>query len=226
MTRGPHEGSLFFPGSPFRVLSSPSQSFKESKVDEETREESLDHVGFLFAYIVDKDIFHKYYSKLLSKRIIQLTSVSDEAEERMLENMRKVKCVYIYIYIYNLLCVCVCVRVCGRGERRTIGNRRGFFQWALKLQSCAGSIRGSLDPSLASFSKLVGQRPTLVGSIRYGERDGLSVGEACLTSSASSHRCDSRSAGDPCCLLGRDVVVAVNTEGWDDSADRLLTSHY
>lgn len=66
------------------------QGFKESKVDEESRQESLDHVGFLFAYISDKDIFHKYYSKLLSKRIIQLTSVSDEAEERMLKNMRKV----------------------------------------------------------------------------------------------------------------------------------------
>ncbi|CAN0157433.1 unnamed protein product, partial [Hapterophycus canaliculatus] len=53
--------------------------------------DSLDHVGFLFAYIADKDIFHKYYSKLLSKRIIQLTSVSDEAEECMLKNMRKVQ---------------------------------------------------------------------------------------------------------------------------------------
>lgn len=60
-------------------------------MDEDTRQESLDHVGFLFAYIADKDIFHKYYSKLLSKRIIQLTSVSDEAEERMLKNMRKVR---------------------------------------------------------------------------------------------------------------------------------------
>ncbi|CAM9416688.1 unnamed protein product, partial [Ectocarpus fasciculatus] len=66
------------------------KGFKESKVDEDTRQESLDHVGFLFAYIADKDIFHKYYSKLLSKRIIQLTSVSDEAEERMLKNMRKI----------------------------------------------------------------------------------------------------------------------------------------
>lgn len=59
-------------------------------MDEDTRQESLDHVGFLFEYIADKDIFHRYYSKLLSKRIIQLTSVSDEAEERMLKNMRKV----------------------------------------------------------------------------------------------------------------------------------------
>lgn len=74
----------------FRVFYFVFQGFKESKVDEETRQESLDHVGFLFAYIADKDVFHKYYSKLLSKRIIQLTSVSDEAEERMLKNMRKV----------------------------------------------------------------------------------------------------------------------------------------
>lgn len=74
-----------------RTSTSLFQGFKESKVDEETRQGALDHVGFLFAYIGDKDIFHKYYSKLLSKRIIQLTSVSDEAEERMLQNMRKVR---------------------------------------------------------------------------------------------------------------------------------------
>lgn len=66
------------------------QGFKESKVDEDTRHKSLDHVGFLFKYIADKDIFQKYYSKLLSKRIIQLTSVSDEAEDRMLMNMKNV----------------------------------------------------------------------------------------------------------------------------------------
>lgn len=79
-----------------RYRNSTNQGFKESKVDEDTRQQSLDHVGFLFAYIADKDIFHKYYSKLLSKRIIQLTSVSDEAEERMLKNMRKV-CVRVLI---------------------------------------------------------------------------------------------------------------------------------
>jgi cullin 1 len=36
-----------------------------------------------------QDIFHKYYAKLLSKRIIQLTSASNDAEERMLANMRR-----------------------------------------------------------------------------------------------------------------------------------------
>lgn len=52
----------------------------------------MERVGFLFAYITDKDVFHKNYSKLLSKRIIQLTSVCDEAEEGMLKYMRKVGC--------------------------------------------------------------------------------------------------------------------------------------
>ncbi|CAM9386669.1 unnamed protein product, partial [Phaeothamnion confervicola] len=66
------------------------RGFKESKLDDGAREAALDRVGFLFTYIADKDIFHRYYSKLLSKRIIQLTSVSDEAEERMLANMRRV----------------------------------------------------------------------------------------------------------------------------------------
>ncbi|CAM9125978.1 unnamed protein product [Chrysoparadoxa australica] len=66
------------------------KGFKESKLSEESRRDALDRVGFLFAYIADKDIFHKYYAKLLSKRIIQLTSVSDDAEERMLANMRKI----------------------------------------------------------------------------------------------------------------------------------------
>jgi DNA-binding transcriptional ArsR family regulator len=66
------------------------KGFKESKVEEEARCDALDRVGFLFAYITDKDIFHKFYAKLLSKRIIQLTSMSDEDEERMLANLRKI----------------------------------------------------------------------------------------------------------------------------------------
>ncbi|KAG5180870.1 Cullin [Tribonema minus] len=66
------------------------RSFRESRIEEDARREALDRVGFLFAYIADKDVFHKYYAKLLSKRIIQLTSVSNDAEERMLDNMRRI----------------------------------------------------------------------------------------------------------------------------------------
>lgn len=95
------------------------QGFKESKVDEDTRQESLDHVGFLFAYIADKDIFHKYYSKLLSKRIIQLTSVSDEAEERMLKNMRKVRGGREGGWGGELTCTCM---IPHEGEERTLEN--------------------------------------------------------------------------------------------------------
>lgn len=100
------------------------QGFKESKVDEGTRQESLDHVGFLFAYIADKDIFHKYYSKLLSKRIIQLTSVSDEAEERMLKNMRKASTKTYYFQCAEGGISCVVVqRSCGS---RPKNNFRGI----------------------------------------------------------------------------------------------------
>lgn len=42
----------------------------------------------VFKYIEDKDVFQKYYSKLLSSRLIKYTSASDDAESNMITKLK------------------------------------------------------------------------------------------------------------------------------------------
>ena len=38
----------------------------------------------VFKYIEDKDVFQKFYSKMLAKRLVQHMSASDDAEVKIL----------------------------------------------------------------------------------------------------------------------------------------------
>lgn len=42
----------------------------------------------IFRYIEDKDIFQKFYSKMLAKRLIHFASASDEAEGNMISKLK------------------------------------------------------------------------------------------------------------------------------------------
>jgi hypothetical protein len=42
----------------------------------------------LFKYIDDKDVFQKFYARLLAKRLIHGTSVSEEAEATMISRLK------------------------------------------------------------------------------------------------------------------------------------------
>lgn len=41
-----------------------------------------------FKYIEDKDIFQKFYSKMLAKRLVFAASASDEAESNMISKLK------------------------------------------------------------------------------------------------------------------------------------------
>jgi hypothetical protein len=43
----------------------------------------------IFKYIEDKDVFQKFYWKMLSKRLINASSVSDEAEASMITKLKE-----------------------------------------------------------------------------------------------------------------------------------------
>ncbi|XP_065839949.1 cullin-2-like [Oscarella lobularis] len=51
-------------------------------------EDSLAKVIVVFKYVEDKDIFQKFYSKMLAKRLIHGLSVSSEAEENMISRLK------------------------------------------------------------------------------------------------------------------------------------------
>ncbi|GAU89044.1 hypothetical protein RvY_01640 [Ramazzottius varieornatus] len=56
--------------------------------DELELEESLTRLMVVFRYVVDKDVFQKFYSKLLSKRLVLQTSASDDAEASMISKLK------------------------------------------------------------------------------------------------------------------------------------------
>ena len=42
----------------------------------------------VFKYIEDKDVFQKFYSKTLAKRLVQYMSASDDAEASMISKLK------------------------------------------------------------------------------------------------------------------------------------------
>lgn len=43
----------------------------------------------VFKYIEDKDVFQKFYSKMLAKRLVQHVSASDDAEASMISKLKQ-----------------------------------------------------------------------------------------------------------------------------------------
>ena len=43
----------------------------------------------VFKYIEDKDVFQKFYSKMLAKRLVQAMSASDDAEASMISKLKQ-----------------------------------------------------------------------------------------------------------------------------------------
>ena len=57
----------------------------KNPLDEEL-EDTLNQVMVVFKYIEDKDVFQKFYSKMLAKRLVQHMSASDDAEASMISS--------------------------------------------------------------------------------------------------------------------------------------------
>uniref|UniRef100_A0A0K8TSJ6 Cullin-1 n=1 Tax=Tabanus bromius TaxID=304241 RepID=A0A0K8TSJ6_TABBR len=69
---------------------------KSSKNPEEAElEEILNQVMVVFKYIEDKDVFQKFYSKMLAKRLVHHTSASEDAEASMISKLKQA-CGYEY----------------------------------------------------------------------------------------------------------------------------------
>jgi cullin 1 len=63
---------------------------KGAKATEESElEEMLGQIMTVFKYIEDKDVFQKFYSKMLAKRLVHVSSVSDDAETSMISKLKE-----------------------------------------------------------------------------------------------------------------------------------------
>ncbi|KAI5294411.1 hypothetical protein KEM52_004082 [Ascosphaera acerosa] len=63
--------------------------------DDSDLEETLSRVMVTFKYIEDKDVFQKFYSRNLAKRLVNVTSASPDAEESMIAKLKET-CGYEY----------------------------------------------------------------------------------------------------------------------------------
>jgi cullin 1 len=57
--------------------------------DESELEELLVQIMVVFKYIDDKDVFQKFYSRMLAKRLVHTNSVSDDAETSMISKLKE-----------------------------------------------------------------------------------------------------------------------------------------
>lgn len=57
--------------------------------EEASLEEALVQVMTVFKYIEDKDVFQKFYSKMLAKRLVNFASASDDAEASMIGKLKE-----------------------------------------------------------------------------------------------------------------------------------------
>eukprot|EP01087_Luapelamoeba_hula_P016964 TRINITY_DN5286_c0_g1_i1.p1 TRINITY_DN5286_c0_g1~~TRINITY_DN5286_c0_g1_i1.p1 ORF type:complete len:750 (+),score=121.38 TRINITY_DN5286_c0_g1_i1:207-2456(+) len=72
------------------LLCKSNRTFELDKADE-----TLSPVLIIFKYVDDKDVFQKFYSKMLAKRLIHGTSISDDAESAMIGGLKQA-CGYEY----------------------------------------------------------------------------------------------------------------------------------
>lgn len=63
--------------------------------DESELEKLLVQIMVVFKYIEDKDVFQKFYSRMLAKRLVHTSSVSDDAETSMISKLKEA-CGYEY----------------------------------------------------------------------------------------------------------------------------------
>ena len=60
----------------------------KTQLEDSELEDRLDSVLSVFQYLEDKDVFQKFYAKMLAKRLISSLSVSDDAETAMLSRLK------------------------------------------------------------------------------------------------------------------------------------------
>ncbi|KAJ9663011.1 ubiquitin ligase (cullin) of SCF [Neophaeococcomyces mojaviensis] len=57
--------------------------------DEAELEDLLQQIMVVFKYIEDKDVFQKFYSRMLAKRLVNASSISDDAETSMISKLKE-----------------------------------------------------------------------------------------------------------------------------------------
>jgi cullin 1 len=60
-----------------------------TSIEESELEHTLDQIMTVFKYIEDKDVFQKFYSRMLARRLVNSNSSSDDAETSMISKLKE-----------------------------------------------------------------------------------------------------------------------------------------
>lgn len=60
-----------------------------TSIEEAELERTLSHIMTVFKYIEDKDVFQKFYSRMLARRLVHSNSSSDDAETSMISKLKE-----------------------------------------------------------------------------------------------------------------------------------------
>ncbi|KAH7375618.1 cullin-1 [Plectosphaerella cucumerina] len=60
-----------------------------TSIEESSLESTLTQIMIVFKYIEDKDVFQKFYSRMLARRLVHSNSSSDDAEESMIGKLKE-----------------------------------------------------------------------------------------------------------------------------------------
>ena len=66
------------------LLKKSSKGISETEIDDKLASSIT-----IFKYLDDKDVFQKFYSKMLAKRLVQHMSASDDAEASMISKLKQ-----------------------------------------------------------------------------------------------------------------------------------------
>lgn len=83
------------------MLKKSSKGLSDSEIDEKLAKSII-----IFKYIDDKDVYQKFYSKMLARRLIHQQSQSMDAEETMINRLKVIRFGIIIRHLCNTLFNC------------------------------------------------------------------------------------------------------------------------
>ena len=122
---------------------------KSAKNPEEGElEETLKSVMTVFKYVEDKDVFQRFYSKMLAKRLINDASASEDAEESMITKLKVCPLPSSLLFVVAAIIVgCICPNFgCALGFWVLGGEAREAGLATLSFLSSKTAVKGDTDP--------------------------------------------------------------------------------
>lgn len=120
----------------------------------------------IFKYIDDKDVFQKFYSKMLAKRLVGHMSASDDAEASMISKL-KVCIFFFFFFLFFLLCLFILENSVDRLSQRAFKRLNLLKQlqvasWAVNKQLLYSYVWFIIRLQLSCMGRSIKEHPYIL----------------------------------------------------------------